>query len=79
MARRLSPLPPAPTTLSPLLDGRQAAALLGCTRNALEQWRQRSVGPAYVRVGALIRYRETDLVDWIERQTQQTRDTRPAA
>jgi predicted DNA-binding transcriptional regulator AlpA len=76
--RRTTPLPliPATTTLEPMLTGQQAAHLLGCTVNALEQWRQRGVGPRYHKLGALVRYQESDLVEWLRGCVQETADTR---
>ena len=49
-----------------LLDGKQTAELLGCTEAALALWRKERRGPAYLRLGRLIRYREVDLLSWIE-------------
>lgn len=40
-----------------LLTDREVADLLGCGLQTVRNWRQRGVGPAYIRVGArLVRY-----------------------
>ena len=48
-----------------LMDGKEAARILGCTDAALALWRKKHRGPSYVRLGRLVRYREADLSDWI--------------
>jgi predicted DNA-binding transcriptional regulator AlpA len=52
-----------------LLDDTQAATMLGCTTAALARWRKEHKGPAYVRVGRLVRYRQTAVLSWIEEHT----------
>jgi predicted DNA-binding transcriptional regulator AlpA len=48
-----------------LLDERAAAAALGVTPRALQEWRRRGEGPQYVRISRrCIRYRPEDLKDW---------------
>jgi Helix-turn-helix domain len=53
---------------SRLLDTEAASALLGCSPAALAKFRTERRGPAYVRVGKLIRYRRQDLVRWVRSQ-----------
>lgn len=48
-----------------LLNAEQAARLLGCTAAALALWRREDRGPAYIRLGRLIRYRKSDVFAWI--------------
>ena len=61
--------------LSPLITTAQAAQYLGLkTKNTLEHWRSARRGPAFVRVGAAIKYRIADLEQWLEANTE-----RPAA
>ena len=43
-----------------------AAEMLGCSVAALRKWRRRGSGPAYVKVGRLVRYRETDLLAYLD-------------
>ena len=50
-----------------LLNEREAAAYLGYTTRALQNWRLRGGGPVYVRVSERsIRYRRCDLTAWVE-------------
>jgi len=44
---------------------------IGCTIRTLENWRQRRVGPAWVKVGNRVMYRERALNDWIRSNEQQ--------
>lgn len=44
-----------------VLDTGAAARFLGVQRPTLEQWRLRGCGPAYIRVGRLIKYTAADL------------------
>jgi hypothetical protein len=50
---------------SPLLNAVQAAHYLQVTERALEDWRFRRVGPAYVRVGRQVRYDIRALDAWL--------------
>jgi hypothetical protein len=49
-----------------LLNGRQAATYLGCSAQWLAVLRMRHAGPAYIKHGAWIRYRVSDLDAWTE-------------
>ena len=49
-----------------LIDEKQAAAWLGCTVSAMRKWRLLGRGPAYCRIGRLIRYNETDLIAFMD-------------
>lgn len=46
---------------SEVLDEIRAAQYLGCTVHALRAWRFRRVGPPWYKVGRLVRYRVSDL------------------
>jgi len=48
------------------LDSDQAAEYLGLKRTTLEAWRCRGGGPRFAKLGRAVRYRKTDLDDWIE-------------
>lgn len=53
--------------LDQLVCEKEAAALLGYTIRALQNWRLRGGGPQFVKVSARsIRYRRRDLNDWVE-------------
>lgn len=52
----------------PLMNEHQAAALLSVAVKTLRNWRCRGDGPKFVKLGGgkLVRYRESDLVAFIE-------------
>jgi len=49
-----------------LLTEKGAAAHLGCSVGLLRKWRLLGGGPAYCRLGRLVRYSEVDLQAFIE-------------
>jgi excisionase family DNA binding protein len=55
-----------------LLTEREAAQLLTISTNFLRRDRisNSSVGIPYLRIGAAVRYRRSDLEEWIERKMQ---------
>lgn len=58
--------------LSGLVTPAEVADYLGIPIQTLAQWRWRNEGPAYVRVGRLIRYRKEDLLSFVEASRQET-------
>lgn len=48
------------------LDSSQAADYLGVKRTTMEAWRCRGGGPKFVKLGRLVKYRQSDLDDFIE-------------
>ena len=51
--------------MAPLLrDEDQAGEYLGLTPRLLRKMRAEHTGPRYVKVGRLVRYRESDLDEW---------------
>ena len=52
-----------------LLDEAAVAKRLLVKPKALQAWRVRGGGPAFVRVGRLVRYRPDDVEAWIESRT----------
>lgn len=50
----------------------QAADRLQTSPKTLESWRKRGFGPAYVKVGRLVRYRKIDLDGWLESNLRQS-------
>ena len=44
-----------------LIDEKEAATWLGCTVSAMRKWRLLGKGPAFCRIGRLVRYSEADL------------------
>lgn len=59
-------------TAQPLMNEHQAAALLGVAVKTLRNWRCRGDGPKFVKLGGgrLVRYRESDLTVFIERDVR---------
>ncbi|MRG73926.1 helix-turn-helix domain-containing protein [Alphaproteobacteria bacterium HT1-32] len=56
-----------------LINEQEAARFLGYTDRALQNWRLRGGGPAFVKVSKRsIRYRVGDLLDWISAKTIRT-------
>ncbi len=53
-------------TVSP----KDMAARLGITPETAANWRYRGQGPRYLLVGRRIRYRLTDLAEWLDAQTR---------
>lgn len=50
-----------------LLTTREAAKLLGVTENAMRHWRRSKRLPlAYIRIGRSVRYRRSDIAEFIE-------------
>ncbi len=53
-----------------LLNENQTAEMLQVTKSCLRRMRRERRGPAYVKVGKLIRYSEAALEDFIKANTQ---------
>lgn len=51
-----------------LLKPTDVAAFLGMTVETLANWRCYGHGPAYCHVGRSVRYREADVLAWLEAQ-----------
>lgn len=63
-----APVPPtaASSDRDRLMHEREAAALLGYSPRALQNWRLRGGGPIFVKVSERsIRYQHSDLMAWI--------------
>ena len=59
--------------LTILLDERRAAAALGVTPRALQEWRRRGGGPQYVRISKrCIRYMPEELQKWAAERLRTT-------
>jgi predicted DNA-binding transcriptional regulator AlpA len=52
-----------------LLTEIHAADFLSMSVRTLQSWRGQGRGPAHVQAGRAIRYRRSDLIDWIRRNT----------
>lgn len=49
-----------------LMTSRDLAERLGCTPAALERMRAERRGPSFLKIGALVRYSESDVEAWLE-------------
>ncbi len=56
-------------TVRVLLNEGQVAQLLGCKIKTLQSWRIRQQGPAYVKIGRLVKYAESDVKAWLVSRT----------
>lgn len=52
-----------------VVNEKDAAEILNISAQTLQAWRQQKTGPAYVKVGRLVKYRIIDLEDYINRNT----------
>ena len=53
-----------------LLTTSQAANALAISRRTLESWRLKGTGPPFISYSSrCVRYRESDLREWLEKQT----------
>jgi len=57
-------------TWDKLLTRRDAARLLNLKISTLEAWAVRGGGPAFVKLGRAVRYRESDLLAFVESQVR---------
>ena len=48
-----------------LLNQKQAARILDLSVRTLERYRLAGTGPRFARLGRLVRYRQTDLGEWV--------------
>lgn len=56
--------------LDTLIDEKEAASMVCYSVRALQNWRHRGGGPAFVKVSARsVRYRRRDILAWIEART----------
>ena len=63
-----------------VLTESEAARQLRVSVTGLRKWRRDGTGPAYVRLGGrLIRYRPTDIAQWLERNMVEFADSPEAA
>lgn len=55
---------------SELLDEARLSAMLGVSRSTLQSWRYSGRGPRFIKLGRLIRYRNTDVEAYLRAQTR---------
>ena len=52
--------------MEPLVDENVAAEIIGCSVALMRKWRSLRTGPAYVKVGRLVRYRRADVEAFLD-------------
>jgi len=60
-----------------LLTEKEAASRLRARPSTLRAWRSKKIGPPYVRVGKLVRYRASEIEAYIVAETVATMRVRP--
>lgn len=53
---------------SGLMPPKIAAKYLGVSVRCLEDWRYKGYGPAFIHLGRHVRYRRSDVDDWLNRK-----------
>ena len=53
-----------------LVDTPQAAEILKINERTLTNWRSTGKSPRYIKCGRNVRYRLSDLMDWLDAQTR---------
>ena len=48
-----------------LLNRKDAAAYIGLATGTLDRWRTERHGPSYIKVGGAVRYKISDLEEWL--------------
>ena len=54
---------------SPFIDEKQLCAHLGISSVTATKWRAQAVGPPFIKVGRLVRYRRADVETWLRSRT----------
>ena len=57
------------TEYDALLNETQAAQILNLSIRTLQAWRVRGSGPVFIQAGRAVRYRRTDIFQWVEAHT----------
>lgn len=60
---------PSPSAEENLLREGDAADFLNLSSRTLQAWRNRGIGPRFIRAGRAVRYQRKDLQTWIEENT----------
>lgn len=55
-----------------LLYPKEAANLLGLSVRTLERYRCVGLGPKFLKLSRSVRYREEDLIEWLEQRLKQS-------
>ncbi len=57
-----------------LLTTDEVSEYLSISPHTVEMWRRKKVGPPWHKVGRSVRYRESELLAWVERQRRDSAD-----
>lgn len=68
----------APETVAELLDAASVAELCGCSVRTVRRLADSGRMPRPVKLGSLIRWRRTEVMDWIESGCQPVRPAKAA-
>lgn len=60
------------------VDPKEAAERLGLEASTLANKRWRGGGPPYLKVGGRVRYRLSDLADWLDKQIRRSTSDSPS-
>ncbi len=52
-----------------LLTEAQVAEMTGLSKRTLQSWRYRGGGPPFTKLGRAVRYRESELANWLDERT----------
>lgn len=74
MAARASRSSARPLAEDTLLSPVDVSQITGMSTKALAQFRWRGLGPAYVKVGRLVRYRTSAVEEWLDANTVEPRN-----
>jgi predicted DNA-binding transcriptional regulator AlpA len=55
-------------TDEPLMTNAEVATLLLVGQSTLFEWRRRGLGPPFYEVDQLVRYRRSELLEWLRQQ-----------
>lgn len=70
---RITSEPAAEPVEGRLLTPQDVSELLGIPTKTLANWRSERIGPLPLRIGAHVRYRASDLQEWIEQRAETAR------
>lgn len=55
-----------------VLTQKQAASMLGISPATMQMWRWQNIGPRYLKLGRLVRYRLQDIEAYLASKTKET-------
>ena len=58
-----------------LLTTKEVAEYLGIAENTICQYRMTGIGPRYIKLGRMVRYRLNDVIEWIDKKMKEKEDS----